>query len=66
MSADRPLVTGAPTPGQSLPAGKVEEKLFSVQYKHDRQSHISITHAETCLERCGEEWGRPCTTFCPA
>lgn len=50
----------------SLPEGKIEEKLFKVQYRHDRQSHIDITNRDTCLHTCGEQWGRPCTTFCPA
>ncbi len=66
MSASHPLGPAATPPSGALPAGKIEEKLYSVQYRHDKQSHISITHGETCLERCGEEWGRPCTTFCPA
>lgn len=45
---------------------KVEDKLFTLRWKHDRSSHIDITDRSACLDRCGDEWKRPCTTFCPA
>jgi len=47
-------------------AMKIEEKLYTLRWKHDKQSHIKITAAEVCLDRCGTEWKRPCTAFCPA
>jgi ferredoxin like protein len=47
-------------------AVKIEDKLYSLRWKHDRQSHISITDNRLCRERCPTEWKRPCTTFCPA
>src|SRR3989454_11767477 len=45
---------------------KLEEKLFLLTYKHDKQSHITIRDNNICLTKCGDQWGRPCTTFCPA
>jgi len=56
MSADRPA--DAPM--------RVEDKLFTLRWKHDKQSHIDITAPEVCVETCRGEWQRPCTTFCPA
>jgi len=47
-------------------AVKIEEKLYTLRWKHDKQAHITIARADVCLERCGGEWHRPCTTFCPA
>lgn len=44
----------------------IEEKLFTVRYRHDKQSHIDITDRAVCLDTCGSTWQRPCTTFCPA
>ena len=31
----------------------IEEKLYTLRWKHDKQSHISITRADVCLDRCG-------------
>ena len=45
---------------------KVEEKLYTLRWKHDKQSHIAITDQRICLNTCGTAWRRPCTTFCPA
>ena len=45
---------------------KVEEKLFTLRWKHDKRSHIAIKDPQICLTTCGTTWRRPCTTFCPA
>lgn len=45
---------------------KLEEKLFLLSYKHDRQTHITIRENDVCRTTCGERWARPCTAFCPA
>src|SRR3989442_14413074 len=45
---------------------KLEEKLYLLSYKHDKQSHISIRDNDICGTACAKTWGRPCTTFCPA
>ena len=57
---------GDPVNAASQPKANIEAMLYTVQYKHDRHSHIDITQRDICLDKCGEEWGRPCTTFCPA
>lgn len=49
-----------------VPLLKLEEKLFLLTYKHDKQSHIAIRSNDVCHNTCGERWGRPCTAFCPA
>ncbi len=46
--------------------GRVEDKLFTLRWRHDRQSHITITNPQMCVDPCGDQWKRPCTTFCPA
>ncbi|MDF2923642.1 MAG: 4Fe-4S dicluster protein [Paenibacillaceae bacterium] len=38
------------------------DKLFTIRYKCDENSHLSIKNAEACI-RCG---GKECNTFCPA
>ncbi len=48
------------------PTARVEDKLYTLRWKHDRTSHIAITDPRVCVERCGDRWRRPCTTFCPA
>lgn len=48
------------------PGLKLEEKLFLLAYKHDKQAHITIRSADVCHDACSPTWGRPCTTFCPA
>ena len=47
----------------NLPKANVEEKLGTLTYKADHQSHISIKSPQPCLEQCET---KPCTTVCPA
>ncbi len=49
-----------------VPTLTLEQKLYLLTYRHDRQSHISIRNPDVCRTTCGRAWGRPCTTFCPA
>ena len=51
---------GDPVNAASQPKANIEAMLYTVQYKHDRHSHIDITQRDICLDKCGEEWGRPC------
>ena len=41
----------------------VEEKLGTVSFKNDHQSHISIPDPKICSTLCKD---KPCTTVCPA
>ena len=41
---------------------KIEEKLFTLKFNADRQSHIKIIDPQVCLG-CKD---KPCTTYCPA
>lgn len=41
---------------------KLEDKLYTVRFKRDTQSHLVIIDQAVCA-KCE---GKPCTTFCPA
>ena len=41
----------------------VEEKLGTLTYKNDPQSHIAIPDPDICLNKCKD---KPCITVCPA
>ncbi|OGR89400.1 MAG: 4Fe-4S ferredoxin [Elusimicrobia bacterium RIFCSPLOWO2_01_FULL_60_11] len=41
----------------------VEEKLGTLTYKKDHQSHIAIPDADICLKKCKD---KPCVAVCPA
>ncbi len=43
----------------------LEEKLYTVKFKADTESHLVVKEAKNCVE-CGNAHGRPCLTFCPA
>lgn len=47
------------------------DRLASVYYaqtEHDEDQpvHLQITDPDICITRCSEEYGNPCTRFCPA
>ena len=46
-----------------LPTANVEEKLGTLTYKADHQTHITLKGDKVCAESCT---GKPCTTICPA
>ena len=46
-----------------LPKANVEEKLGTLTYKNDHQSHITIADQTVCADKCAD---KPCTTVCPA
>ncbi len=41
----------------------IEEKLGTLTYKTDNQSHITVDDPDVCLKKCPD---KPCTTACPA
>lgn len=41
----------------------VEEKLGTLTFKNDHQSHIQIADPKVCATQCKD---KPCTTICPA
>lgn len=43
----------------------LEQKLYTVKFKADSQSHLVVKEMNDCVE-CGTTRGRPCLTFCPA
>ncbi|EQB72078.1 MAG: 4Fe-4S dicluster domain-containing protein [Candidatus Thermoplasmatota archaeon] len=44
-----------------------EEKLYTLRYKKDDESHLAIADANKCLE-CTAKYGepQPCVSICPA
>ncbi|MCE5232016.1 MAG: electron transfer flavoprotein-ubiquinone oxidoreductase [Mizugakiibacter sp.] len=38
----------------------------ATQHDEDQPVHLVITDPEVCVTRCTEEYGNPCTRFCPA
>jgi ferredoxin like protein len=43
----------------------LEEKLYTLKFRADSTSHLVVKDMSVCVA-CGEKWGRPCLTFCPA
>lgn len=41
----------------------VEEKLGTLTYKNDHQTHIFIPDTDICLKKCKD---KPCVAVCPA
>jgi electron-transferring-flavoprotein dehydrogenase len=35
-------------------------------HEEDQPVHLQILEPEVCVTRCGDEYGHPCTRFCPA
>ena len=35
-------------------------------HDEDQPVHLQILEPDVCISRCGEEYGHPCTKFCPA
>ncbi len=46
---------------------RLEEKLYTLRYKKDEESHLSINDVDKCIE-CEKENGNPmpCISICPA
>lgn len=40
----------------------INDKLYLIRYKTDRQSHIKVADSDVCI-KCQD---KPCTRFCPA
>jgi electron-transferring-flavoprotein dehydrogenase len=40
--------------------------LSGTRHEEDQPSHLKIADPEICRTRCTEEFGNPCTRFCPA
>jgi electron-transferring-flavoprotein dehydrogenase len=38
----------------------------STEHDEDQPIHLQILEPDICISRCTEEYGNPCTRFCPA
>jgi electron-transferring-flavoprotein dehydrogenase len=38
----------------------------STQHEEDQPVHLKVRDTSICVSRCAEEYGNPCTRFCPA
>jgi len=53
-------------PDRTLTFDKVTDVHYSgTRHEEDQPSHL-LVHTEVCHSICGEEYGHPCTRFCPA
>jgi electron-transferring-flavoprotein dehydrogenase len=67
---------GRPDPDATVNPAKVDrqltfDRLTNVHYSgtrhaEDQPSHLLVHDADICRTRCREEYGNPCTRFCPA
>ncbi|MCX7803837.1 MAG: electron transfer flavoprotein-ubiquinone oxidoreductase [Planctomycetota bacterium] len=59
-------------PPELRPDGKLTFDKLTALYKsgtehiEDQPPHCKVLDMEICASKCGEEFGRPCTRFCPA
>jgi electron-transferring-flavoprotein dehydrogenase len=67
---------GRPDPDATLNPAKIDrqltfDRLTNVHYSgtrhaEDQPSHLIVHDTDICRTRCREEYGNPCTRFCPA
>ena len=67
---------GRPDPDATMDPAKIDRQLtfdrltnvhFSgTRHSEDQPSHLIVHDADICRTRCREEYGNPCTRFCPA
>jgi electron-transferring-flavoprotein dehydrogenase len=67
---------GRPDPDATVNPAKIDrqltfDRLTNVHYSgtrhaEDQPSHLIVHDADICRTRCREEYGNPCTRFCPA
>jgi hypothetical protein len=38
----------------------------ATEHDEDQPVHLLVHDTEVCITRCAEEYGNPCTRFCPA
>jgi electron-transferring-flavoprotein dehydrogenase len=67
---------GAPDPDATVNPAKIDrqltfDRLTNVHYSgtrhaEDQPSHLIVHDTDICRTRCREEYGNPCTRFCPA
>jgi electron-transferring-flavoprotein dehydrogenase len=51
----------------NLVNAKLDSLYYSgVRHEEDQPAHLKIGSIDICLNRCTEEFGNPCTKFCPA
>jgi electron-transferring-flavoprotein dehydrogenase len=67
---DRPNVD-VPVPPVKIDRQLTFDKLTNVHYSgtrhpEDQPSHLIVYDTDICRTRCREEYGNPCTRFCPA
>jgi len=49
------------------PRDRLAEVYFaSTQHDEDQPIHLHVLDTSICVSRCAEEYGNPCTRFCPA
>jgi electron-transferring-flavoprotein dehydrogenase len=61
-----PPQTEAIKPDRKLTFDKLTNVHFSgTRHEEDQPSHL-LVHTEVCHTICGQEYGHPCTRFCPA
>ncbi len=50
-----------------IPRDRLASVYFAgTEHDEDQTVHLQILEPEVCITRCGEEYGHPCTRFCPA
>ena len=70
-SALRLLSAGAPPPDYVERKLEPRDRLASVyfaatEHDEDQPVHLHVADTNICVTRCREEYGNPCTRFCPA
>ena len=38
----------------------------ATEHDEDQPVHLQVADTDICITRCAEEYGNPCTRFCPA
>ena len=67
---DAPPASSAPSNATTVDRKLTFDKVTNVHYagtahEEDQPAHL-LVHTEVCSSICGDEYGHPCTRFCPA
>lgn len=62
----KPLPTAAP-PRELPPRDRLAAVYFAAtEHDEDQPVHLHVADTNICVTQCAEEYGNPCTRFCPA
>lgn len=64
---EKPVPAAEKLPVPLTPRDRLEMTSFAaVAHDEDQPVHLKVADTRICVDRCAQEFGNPCTRFCPA